>query len=361
MTICFFINSLTSSAGTERITVLLANYLAENNHDVHIVSKQGGNQSFFVLNEKIKHHSLFKENGINIYTTYGKGLKRYINIIDKINPDYIVDVCVAMSLMTLPVTFFRRNIKVISWEHFNANAYFNFVTAKLSKFLASKLAHSVVVLTEADKVVYNRKYRPRRIEVIKNPVTVNNTDLAKLDAKNVLTIGRLTYQKGFDMLLNAWKTVNEFAPDWKLKIVGSGELEIPLKEKLESLNLGATVEFIPPTLNVAQYYLNASMFVMSSRFEGLPLVLIEAKAYGLPIVSFDCETGPREIVRDGIDGILVPPNNEDMLATNILDLINNESKRFSFGLNSQQNIKDYSPEIFFKSWLKLFDSTQTRL
>ncbi|MHB8206512.1 glycosyltransferase family 4 protein [Mucilaginibacter sp.] len=356
MRICFFINSLNGSAGTERITVLLANYLAENGYSIHIVTQQGGNQSFFPLNNKIQHHYLFENSGINIYSAYAKGLKKYKAILNQIAPDYVVDVCVAMSLLTLPATIFNKKIKIISWEHFNANAYFNIVTAKLSKYLASKFAYSMVVLTEIDKNVYNQKFKPKKIAVIKNPVTVKTNSLADLNSKYILTIGRLTSQKGFDMLLDAWKKVEKQAPDWKLRIVGAGELEAALKKQCDDLELNVSVQFIEPTLQVADYYLNAAMFVMSSRFEGLPLVLIEAKAYGLPIVSFDCETGPREIIRNGVDGILVPPNNIELLAESILDLINDNEKRHLFGKNSQHNINEYSQENFYNSWKQLFDS-----
>lgn len=356
MRICLFINSLRGAAGSERMAVLLANQLADNGYDVHMLTKQGGTTSFFELRTGIKRHYLYEKEGINIYKTYLQGMKRYRRVLKEIQPDYVIDVCVAMSLMTIPATAFNKKIKVISWEHFNANAYFNFITARLSKWLASKLAHSIVVLTQTDKETYIKKFAPQRVEVIRNPVTIEVLEGADLNSKIILAIGRFTAQKGFDMLIESWSLINKTYPSWKLRIVGSGEDEQALLAQCARLKLEDSILFTEPTRNVKVYYQNSSIFVMSSRFEGLPLVLIEAKAYGLPIVSFDCETGPREIIRNHIDGVLVPAADTQKLAEAIADLMANDEKRKLFGFNSQQNIGEYSLPEFLNAWEELFHS-----
>ncbi len=353
MRICLFINSLRGAAGSERMAVLLANKLADNGYDVHMLTRQGGTMSFFELRTGIKRHCLYEEEGINIYKTYLQGMKRYRRVLKEIQPDYVIDVCVAMSLMTIPATVFNKNIKVISWEHFNANAYFNFFTAKLSKWLASKLAYTIVVLTQADKETYIKKFAPQRVKVIKNPVTIEIAESADLNSKIILAIGRFTAQKGFDMLIESWSLINKTYPDWKLRIVGNGEDEQALLAQCARLNLENSILFTEPIRNVKVYYQNSSIFVMSSRFEGLPLVLIEAKAYGLPIVSFDCETGPREIIRDHIDGVLVPSGDTQKLAEALADLMANEGKRKLLGSNSQQNMNEFSLPAFLNAWEEL--------
>lgn len=296
---------------------------------------------------------MFQEKNINIYKSYPITIIRYNKLIKKLKPDYIIDVCVAMSLETLPLTIFRKT-KVISWEHFNANVYFNYYTAFLSKWLASKFAHKVIVLTEQDKIAYEKKFGASRIQVITNPVSIDvRGRVANISAKNVIAVGRLNEQKGFTYLLDAWKLVIEEYQDWKLRIIGNGELLEDLLYKRDKLALQNNVEFIPANNRVDEYFLDSSIYVMSSIFEGLPLVLIEAKSFGLPIVSFNCETGPKLIVRDGVDGILTEVKNIEQFSKAILNLVSDKSLREKYSQNAIENSKRFAPNVFFENWIQV--------
>lgn len=353
MKVIFFINRISDVGGSERVATVVANKLASLGHEVVFVSWMGPAKSFFPLHESINVH-LLSETKINIYKGYLTSLFKYRKLIKEIKPDYVVDVCTAMSLLSIPATALGK-AKVISWEHFNTTVNWNPFTSRISRWMAAKFAKSIVVLTETDRKNYLENFGANFVERIPNPVTVKINASADLEQKNVLAIGRFTNQKGFDMLLLAWQMVINAFPEWKLRIVGDGELKGELLESIKELKLENSVKLIDPTLDIEDYYKTSSIFVLSSRFEGLPLVLIEAKAYGLPIVAFDCETGPRDVVRDNIDGFLVPSGNIEQFAGALKTLMESESKRNLFGSNGIKDLDRFNLDKIIIQWLALFE------
>ncbi len=354
MKIAFFIRTLNNSGGTERITCALANQLARENHRVSVISWVGGVKSFFSLDKGVKIYSLFQEDNVNIYTTYLKTLFRYYKAKKDIAPDYIVDVCVAQSIVSIPINLFLKS-KIISWEHFNTNVNWNMITGPLSRKLASAFGDKVVTLTTTDKKNYETKYKARNAFVIGNPITIENPMKSLLVNKKVLTVARFTYQKGLDLLLNSWQIVTKNFPEWRLQLVGDGELKKEIVALRDSLNLEKSVEILDATKEISKYYSEASIYAMSSRFEGMPLVLIEAKSYGLPIVCFDCETGPRDIVHDGFDGYLVTPFNINEFADSLMFLMKDNQLLRTFSKNTLLDLDRFSMSTFVNNWKQLLD------
>lgn len=350
--ICFFINTLDNSGGTERITTVLAGELVKQGYDVHIVTWYGGNVSFYTLDPEVKQHHIFAHRNGNIYKDYLKSLTKYRKLLKQIKPVYLVDVCVALSLLSIPAVV-GLGVKLIAWEHFNTGVSWNPYTAKISRQLAARYAHTVVTLTADDKQHYEQKFGAKRVMCIPNPVTLSPTGQAALSRKTVLAVGRFTPQKGFDLLLPIWKEVHERAADWKLIVVGDGECRPAVMQQAKDLGLTSSVEFVDPTTNIAAFYMDASIYVMTSRFEGLPLVLIEAKAFGLPVISYDCETGPRDIIRHGQDGILVPHLNAEKFCSELLTLINDPKQRELFSKNALQDVKRFNLPTVLEAWNKL--------
>ncbi|HEX8277070.1 MAG TPA: glycosyltransferase, partial [Segetibacter sp.] len=179
---------------------------------------------------------------------------------------------------------------------------------------------------------------------------------------NVLSVGRLTYQKGFDMLLKAWKNIFDNNTDivelkeWKLIIVGGGEDEIKLKSLCKQLQLENSVTFVKPTIKIETFFRDATIFVMTSRFEGLPLALVEAKAFGLPTISFDCETGPREVITNEEDGLLIQANDTIAMSQAIVRLITEPEVRKKFSMKSVQKAKNYELQHIAALWDGLLKS-----
>ncbi|WP_281228044.1 glycosyltransferase family 4 protein [Flavobacterium aquiphilum] len=348
--IIFLINRISEAGGSERVATVLANNLVKIGHEVSFVSWIGPKECFFDLDKSIVIHNLY-DHQINIFKSYLPSLIKYRKIINSIKPDKVIDVCTAMSLLSIPATLFSKS-KVITWEHFNTSVNWNFLTARLSRFLAAQFSYKVVTLTDTDKKNYENKFFAKNGITISNPITVTigEDEKADLRARRVLAIGRLTDQKGFDLLLRAWRIVCDYEKEWVLTIVGDGELKDELIALAGSLKLEKNLIFEKPTNNISQYYKISSIYVMSSRFEGLPLVLIEAKSFGLPIISFDCKTGPREIVRHNIDGVLVPPEDIDLLAKALLDLMLDIEKRKIYSDKSSEDVSRFSVSSFVNKW-----------
>lgn len=208
-----------------------------------------------------------------------------------------------------------------------------------------------VVLTNEDK---NNWPELNNVIVIPNFVSYVPNEKSNLNSKRVIAVGRYSQQKGFDMLIDAWKIVNQFYPDWELHIFGSGNKDV-YQEMVNHYGLNEVVFCHNATKDIYAEYLESSIFVLSSRFEGFGLVIVEAMGAGLPVVSFSCPCGPKDIITEGIDGLLVEPNNINSMAEKLCMLMENESLRKRMGENSVKKVALYSQKVIMKSWIKLFE------
>lgn len=350
MKIYFIIKALNNSGGTERVTAIIANELIQRNYEIGIVSIVGaGDTPFFEINQNIKTFYAGKKADRRIFPY--KDIARYLflrKLFKKENPDVIVIVDAGRSFLKIPAS---RGYKTITWEHFNVSVNWHLLHP-ISRWIAAKYSDMIVTLTKLDAENYKKKFGAKNSMCIPNPITINTNEKSTLKEKVVLAVGRYSYQKGFDLLLDAWNKVNKNG--WKLRIVGSGGMESELKEKIEKYNLHDSVELLPITKNIVDHYRNASIFVLSSRHEGLPLVLIEAMAVGLPIVSFDCETGPRDIVENNVTGVLIPPSDTNQLAIELSNLIADENKRNQFSASALKLSKKFDIAEIVDSWENLF-------
>jgi glycosyltransferase involved in cell wall biosynthesis len=169
-------------------------------------------------------------------------------------------------------------------------------------------------------------------------------------------VGKQGYQKGYDLLLHSWKLVYQQHPDWHLEIYGTIAAEYKLQELAESLDITNAVHFFKPVQDIQTKYLDASIYAMSSRFEGFGMVLIEAMACGVPCVSFDCPHGPADIITHGEDGFLIENGNIKQMSDAIIHLIQDESLRIKMGTAAKQNVQRFLPENIIYQWDALFKS-----
>lgn len=212
----------------------------------------------------------------------------------------------------------------------------------------------MVSLTEKDADKFRR--RLKNVEVIPNMLTFTPKGKADLTSKRILSIGRLSNQKGYDLLLEAVKYIWKDYPDWHLDIFGEGEMHAFLAEKIKRYNMEQYVFLKGYTQDVISEYLSSSIYVMSSRFEGFPMSLLEATSCGLPVVSFDCPEGPADIIGED-RGILVPPEDISGLKTALIKLMDSLDRRNEYGENGRSFVlQNYNSEAVYKKWDMLFQS-----
>lgn len=373
MKIVYCINGTYNSGGMEKVLCNKANYFSDQlGYDVTIITtEQKGRQNFFNFSNKIK----FIDLGINydddkntnifirVYESYKKRkihLLKLRKVLEIIKPD----ICISMFDRDFSFLYkikdgskkilefhFCKKMKVIEQRNI-VMKIIQYVRVSTWKNIVKKY-DKFVVLTEEDK---NDWGNLKNIIVIPNSISQTNNEKAKLQNKNVLSIGRASYQKGFDLLLKAWAQSAKKHKDWQLTIVGGGNKDYMI-DLIKKLKLENNVILKQPTTEISKEYLNASVYVMSSRYEGLPMVLIEALNYGLPIVSFACPCGPKDLIGDNIGGILVKNYKIKELSHAINRVIENKEERLKMGDEAVKKAQFYSEETIMKRWTELFAET----
>lgn len=353
--ICFLIGNLDHSGGTERVTTLISNQLAKIGYKVYILSLTEGNKPFFELENSIQIGSLYpkkismKNNFLGVVWKIRKYIKQ--NQIDTL---IVVDSI--SCIFTIPALYGLK-INHICWEHFNFNVNLGVKFRDLGRKLAAKYCNYVVTLTKRDKELWENglKNIKAKIVPIANPTPYENIKhTPSLESKTILAVGRLTYQKGFDLLISAWAEVCKTNYDWKLQIIGSGEDEEALKLQAESLKIEHRVEFIPATKNIEYYYRNASIYCMSSRFEGFGMVILEALSFGIPVISFDCDAGPSDMIINHKNGYLIENGNIYKLAEKLNYSMNISPSRYmELITDAFQKSRDYYVSNIVNNWLRI--------
>lgn len=361
MKILYITNKISPAGGLERVLAIKTSAMAETfGHEVHILTlNQGDEEVFHAFSPKIQMHDLsVPASPIAYLKAYASGIRK---CVETIRPD-VVDVCDdGLKAFFVPMIL-GRNVPVVYERHVSKTIEFNapgagfvkkaFVGLKyaLMQALAPGFAR-FVVLTQGN--VAEWKGLPN-LEIQPNPLTFYPDRVSDLNNKVVLAVGRHAYQKGFDLLLEAWKEVATQVPDWQLHIYGKEEPAQGLKALSSSLGLDASVRFFEPVRNIEEKYLEASVYVLSSRFEGFGMVLTEAMACGVPCVSFDCPCGPSDIIQHEEDGLLVENGNVKALADSLIRLMKNDALRKTMGANARANVLRFLQAETVARWDALF-------
>lgn len=349
-----------NGGGAERIVALLSNYWVEKNMQIDIVTFDNENsKSFYELNPAIIHHHL----GIigkyrNIISRFTGGLVTIItlrNMIKFIKPDVIISFMDQTNVLTILASAFL-SVPVIVTEHIDIRQYSPGKFWEILRMVLYPFA-SIMVAVSNGVLESFPKYLRRNATVIPNPLFIEKKiEIEKTNKleKTIIGMGRLTYQKGFDLLIKAFEMIKNEKPCWNLIIYGEGPMKKELEKLISDLKLENRVKLAGITNNPADKFRQADLFVLSSRFEGFGMVIIEAMACGLPVISFDCPSGPSEIIKNGIDGILVPPENINALSNSMNDLMTNEDKRMFLVDNGLKTARNYTVDKISQKWADLF-------
>lgn len=376
MKIAYIYTALTSIGGVDRILSTKANYFAEVcGYEIYIITdSQNGLAPFFPLSPKIKHIDLetnfdlqYRHNLLVRTFYYFFLMKKYktrlTKTLKRIKPDFVLttlgrdmdflpqikdgSIKIGESHIAKP---FTRNFHLMEQRGFPYRQIAHYWRRKQEK--AVKRLDALVVLTQYDAESWKAV---KTAEVIPNPSPFTPELFSTCQSKRIISVGRLSEQKGYDMLIEAWQTVSEKHPDWKLYIYGDGELKTGLKQSVRNKHLEESLLICDPTHDIAKKYAESSIYVMSSRFEGFGLVLIEAMACGVPCISFDCPYGPSDIIRNNEDGLLIENGNIEKLAEGIIYMIEHEDIRQRMGEKARINSQRYALEQIINQWINLFD------
>jgi len=349
-------NGLNNGAGTERVCSMIANGLSEAGNKIVLGSIRPSNKPFFPINKDIEIISLLgSESSPSSISNIAIGAYKIRRILKEEKIDTVIAVDTMSVQFTLPATVGLK-IQHIAWEHFNFNPTIDSKRRFVLRKLAARYCDSVIVLTERDKEYWLKNTRHKsQIKVIANPCPfVVQEDIEKKE-NLVLAVGRLHSQKGFDLLLKSWIEVVKIMPDWKLKIVGEGIERANLTEFIEKNRINDSVELVGASNDISQYYSKSKIFCLSSRVEAFGMVLTEALAFGLPIVSFDCGPGPAEVLKD-TGSILVPKNDINQFACSLINLMKDSTERKIISLKGKEKAKIYQPENIINQWVSLLES-----
>ena len=345
--IAIVISDITKRAGTERAVTNLANLLSDSQqYEVSIISIEKQNTTEAYELSKNVNVIYFQQ---QYFSSKFHRILRHIKtfqILKKIITDYNFDVVIGTEYyINYLLAFLSKKVITIGCEHTNYDKP-QFYHKLLRRVFYPKMK-AIITLTNNDLLRYT---------FIKNKFCIHNSlsfipkEFAKYENKTFLACGRLNYQKGFDLLLKAATIIKSELPDWKINIYGDGEEYNNLLSIIKNNNLEDYVNIYPPSSNIQSIYSNSSIYLLSSRFEGLPMVLIESQAAGLPAVCFDCKEGPSDVIIDGVNGSLVSTFNVQLFAEKAIVIAKNKQLFENMSIKAMELSSRFSPEKIFSNW-----------
>lgn len=354
-----YVNSLNYYGGIERVIANLSNALSED-YQITILVKDSP-VSVYRLNKTISIHSINEKLELNMNSKLHRilnvpynmirsiiGLKKYFKSNDF---DYVYT---AFPINGLEVYLASKKYRkrLVASEHASYYAY-NSIYKKIKEYLYPKLAF-ISVPTKMDTEIYKKLgYNAIYIPHLTTYDKIENNSLLE---KTIINVGRLTSDKQQMILLEIWQIVNKKIPnnEWKLQIIGSGEEEDNLQSFISSSDI-KNVEMVPHTSRIADYYSASSLFVFTSRTEGFGMVLLEAMSFGLPCISFDCPSGPRDIIDDGKNGFLISCYDKELFAEKICQYImSNSDEKQKLGQGATRKVENWDNRAILEQWKDIF-------
>ena len=374
MKILYLIHSTYNPGGMERVLLNKVRYLVEEKGwDVTVVTTdQHERPPFYPFPEGVKMVDL----GVNYSEDNGKPFlkkllgflkrrrlhkKRMTEVLAQVKPD-VVDCFYPGECSFMPgmkdgsVKVMELHQSKLFHHQYNRTGLMG-LADKYRAMMDEKLVRKFdrfVVLTEEDAQMWGEM---PNIRVIPNAANFIADSYSDCSAKRVIAVGRLDYQKSFDRLILVWEKVHENMPDWRLDIFGQGEWKEMLQQMIDERGLQDCVKLKGPTKDIGKEYAESSMLVMSSHYEGFPMVMIEAMACGLPAVCFDFKCGPRDIIQPEENGLIVPDGDIDGLAEAMISLMKDEELRKRMGESAKKVVETYSEEKVMAKWLQLYEET----
>ncbi|WP_150306248.1 glycosyltransferase [Pseudomonas saliphila] len=352
MKILYLIGSL-QGGGAERVATRLCAEWSKR-HYVVLASGDSIKNDFYEVDGRVERVSLgFSYTKENFFIERLCRVMRILKIYRSVSPDVVIASCTDMSLLSLLSLVLCRS-KIIVCEHNNYHAVRSKIK-RICRIIIYRKARRLVLLTERDVVNYtSRLYPASKIVVMPNPLGIENNRLVcreKDDVYRLLAVGRLTEQKAFDRLIELFPNIDSRCA---LTIVGEGPLREKLQNSISNLGLAERVRLVGSTRNIEDFYRKHGLLLMTSIYEGLPMVIGEANNFGVPVIAYDCPTGPRELISNGVNGYLVEDGNADEFCAVVNRVVEDFSAYKVVSESSLINSNKYSIAELCRRWEALF-------
>nr|BFE85014.1 hypothetical protein GCM10020093_076150 [Planobispora longispora] len=276
--------------------------------------------------------------------------KAVIGYVSTLDDGILVTTRPALNLISARRT--PPSVVRIAQEHMNLATHPDPVRRQIARHYGK--LDAVVVLTSTDRRDYQELLPGTPVVRIPNALNTIDQRLSTHDDRRAVAAGRLVAQKGFDMLVPAFARAVRDHPGWRLDIYGTGQKRTELRELIDEHGMAGVITLPGRSSRLGEELAGASLYVLSSRFEGLPMVMIEAMSHALPVVAFDCPTGPADVLTDGVDGLLVPPGDVDALAAAVSRLMADRELRRRMGAAALRTVREYAPDRVMPLWENLF-------
>jgi glycosyltransferase involved in cell wall biosynthesis len=350
------------AGGAERVMSSLANYWADVGWDVHLMTLDGTDVlPFYSLDPRVTHHRLdVSQRASNLLSGtihIGCKIHRLRAAIRRVSAEVVISFLDDVNIITVLATR-RLQLPVIVCVRTDPRAYRLRYPWRLLRPWAYRRATCVVAQTQAALDYFSASIR-RGGSVIPNPVVPvpefarHHYGTCSGRGRVVLAMGRLQREKGFDCLIEAFAKIAGTHSDWTLEIWGEGRERQQLEMMIGQFGLQGRIRLPGLTRDPAEKMRRADLFILSSRYEGFPNVLCEAMASGLPVIAADCRSGPSDIVRDGVDGVLVPPENSHALARAMDRLMSNDAERTRLASAATEVLHRFSLSVVMSEWTEL--------
>lgn len=372
MRIVYCIPATSNSGGMERVLTRKVNYLVGQGHELIIITTdQKGAKPFFSLEGSVKQYDL----GINYDENNGQGIlaklttypkkkrlhrQRLSELLERLRADIVISMFGDDATLLPQMKDGSRKVLEYHFSKLKRLQYGRTGLWRLIDILRTKLDERTVkpydrfvVLTQEDAGYWGPLCN---IQVIPNPLPFVSEETSPCTSHKVIAVGRYDFQKNFAKLLELWGHIAPAYPDWTLEIYGDGALRPELEKQVNRLGLSLSVTLAKPTLQMKEVYQSASIYTMTSRYEGLPMVLIEAQHMGLPIVSFACPCGPKDVLHPGEDGYLISQGDDEGFLAALRQLMDSEAERVRMGANARKASARYEVDAVMGQWLDLFSS-----
>ena len=349
MRICFLEGDMSRTGGTERMTAWLANRLA-GEHQVSVLSlRMAGDGVFFPLKDGVSHQVLPQYSGrLGIL----KQIRRIHRYIWENRVDWVINVDMGMGFYGI-LAAKGTSARTVTWEHGNFyNNWGSRLFPHMRRF-AAKHSDAVAVLTERDRENYEKNISGcKPIHVMPNPVERQEYDY-DADSRMILSVGHLLENKGYHRAVEMAAKLLPRHPEWQWVICGEGPERQRLEQMIRDAGIEGQMKLPGLVRDMDGMYRRAAMLVMTSDMEGLPMVLLEGKSHGLPLLAFDIMTGPGDIIDDGVNGYLSEPFDLEDMAGKIGRLMEDHGLRRELSRNAEQGMDKFSEETILEKWQKL--------